>query len=130
MNLTSTLDPCADIAQPNYSATHLEFRRDTIEPLPTEAVFEVETPAGIFRMTKGEFHSEFPEIVSSVSYRDLGLYHYPMIPYKAFRFLTREPKAAAAGSVLAVHPFARVDQQQEQPVPDGSEERIDQIPGQ
>ena len=97
MNLTSTLDPGADLTQPIYNATHLEFRRDTIEPLADDAVFEVDTPAGVFRMTKGEFHAQFPEIVSSVSYRDLGLYHYPMIPYKAFRFLVREPKAAVAG---------------------------------
>src|SRR5258708_29089647 len=97
MNLTSTLDPGAEMTQPNYTATHLEFRRDTIEPLSFDAVFEVETPAGTFRMTKADFHAHFPEIVSSVSYRDRGLYHYPMIPYKAFRFLVREPKVMSAG---------------------------------
>ena len=100
MNLTSTLDPDAELIQPNYSATHLEFRRDTIEPLSDDTVFEIETPAGTFRMTKGQFHADFPEIVSSVSYRDLGLYHYPMIPYKVFRFLVREQKVAAAGSSM------------------------------
>ena len=129
MNLTSTLDPGAEIIQPNYTATHLEFRRDTIEPLPSEAVFEIETPAGTFRMTKGEFHAHFPEIVASVSYRDLGLYHYPMIPYKAFRFLTREPKVAAVGSASVMHQLARVDEQQQQALPDGMEQRINQVPG-
>ena len=122
MNLTSTADP-------NYTATHLEFRRDTIEPLPSEAVFEIDTPAGIFRMTKGDFHATFPEIVSSESYRERGIYHYPMIPYKAFRFLAREPKVMAAGSSSVVQQFSRVDEQEHQPSPDGMEERIDQIPG-
>ena len=97
MNLTSTLDPGAEMLQPTYTATHLEFRRNTIEPLSDDAVFEVDTPAGIFRMTKADFHAHFPEIVSSESYRVRGLYHYPMIPYKAFRFLIREPKVAVAG---------------------------------
>ena len=115
------------MALPNYAATHLQFRRDTIEPLPDNAVFEIDTPAGVFRMTKADFHVHFPEIVSSVSYRDLGLYHYPMIPYKAFRFLVREPKVAAVGS--SAEQLAGVDQQQQQPMPDGPEERIDQVPG-
>jgi hypothetical protein len=117
MNLTPTLDPHAEMAQPKYATAHLEFRRDTIEPLPDDLAFEVDTPAGTFRMTKRDFHATFPEIVSSVSYRDLGLYHYPMIPYKAFRFLVRESKAS-------------VDQQLDGSAKEGLEERIDQEPGQ
>ena len=105
----------------------MEFRRDTIEPLSSDAVFEIETPAGGFRMTKAEFHANFPEIVASVSYRDLGLYHYPMIPYKAFRFLVREPKVAAVGSV---DELSRVDHEQHQTTPNGPEDGIDCVPGQ
>ena len=115
MNLTSTL-----ASEINYSATHLEFRRDSIEPLLDDGVFDIETPAGTFRMSKADFHAHFPEIVSSVSYRDLGLYHYPMIPYKAFKFL----KVSVPG-----HQLAGIDEQQQQPFPDGVEQRIDQIPG-
>jgi hypothetical protein len=122
MNLTFTLDPGAEMTQPKYEANHLEFRRDTIEPLSDDAMFEISTPAGAFRMTKGDFHAQFPEIASSVSYRDLGLYHYPMIPYKAFRFLVREDKAAN----LAGEP---VDQQPDGVSEDIPEDRIDQIPG-
>jgi hypothetical protein len=128
MNLTSILDPGAEMTQPKYATTHLEFRRDTIEPLPDDAVFEIETPAGTFRMTKQDFHTNFPEIVSSVSYRDLGLYHYPMIPYKAFRFLVREPLAnepKADGLVAA----ERIDEQPDSPSKNGLEQRIDQVPG-
>lgn len=44
-------------------------------------------------MTRADFYATFPEVVSSSSYRDRGLYHYPMIPYKAFRFLVRETKS-------------------------------------
>lgn len=79
-----------------YSSSHLSFRRDLIEPLADDDVFEVATPAGRFRMTRAEFHATFPEVVTSSSYRDRGLYHYPMIPYKAFRFLVREPKVLVA----------------------------------
>lgn len=125
MNLTSILDPGAEMAQPNYTATHLEFRRDTIEPLPEDSVFEIETPAGTFRLTKADFHAHFPEIVSSVSYHDLGLYHYPMIPYKAFRFLVHDSKMLAAGSSVSTG----VDQQADSSPENRAEERTDQEPG-
>jgi hypothetical protein len=81
-----------------YTAKHLEFRSSVIEPLPDDGIFEVETPAGTFRMTKAEFHAAFPEIVSSVSYRDRGAYYYPKLPYKVFRFLVWEKKLAAGSA--------------------------------
>jgi hypothetical protein len=115
MNLTLIVDPNAEMTQPKYATAHLEFRRDTIEPLSDDAAFEVDTPAGTFRMTKRDFHETFPEIVSSISYHDLGLYHYPMIPYKAFRFLVREPKPS-------------VDQQLDGAAEEGLEDRPNQEP--
>jgi len=111
------------MAQLKYEANRLEFRRDAIEPLSDDATFEVATPAGSFRMTKQDFHACFPEIVSSVSYRDLGLYHYPMIPYKAFRFLVREPKAAAAVST-----GEGIHEQQDGPSENLREHLVDQDP--
>jgi uncharacterized protein (DUF1697 family) len=77
-----------------YEAKHLTFRRDPIDALRNEELFEVITPAGRFRMSRGDFYTQFSEVANSSSYRQLGEYHYPMIPYKAFRFLVREPKAA------------------------------------
>ncbi|BDC52503.1 hypothetical protein F183_A48180 [Bryobacterales bacterium F-183] len=75
------------------ASSFLTFRRDLIEPLADHDWFEVATPAGRFRMTRGDFHAQFPEVVASSSYRDRGEYHYPMIPYKAFRFLVpKEPR--------------------------------------
>ncbi len=90
-----------------YSSSHLTFRRDLIEPLADADWFEVLTPAGKFRMTRADFHANFAEVVNSSSYRDRGQYHYPMIPYKAFRFLVREekpPTPAADGSVAEEQP--------------------------
>ena len=81
-----------------YASSHLTFRRDLIEPLQEGDLFEVSTPAGRFRMTRGDLYTEFPEVVTSPSYRHRGEYHYPMIPYKAFRFLVREPKVIAAAA--------------------------------
>lgn len=77
-----------------YAAKHLSFRKVVIEPLGMDEVFEVVTPAGTFRMKRGDLYAVFPEVVSSVSYRDRGEYHFPKIPYKAFRFLVREKKGA------------------------------------
>ena len=98
MTPITALESDAEDTQRKYSANHLEFRSAVIEALPDEGVFEVETPAGNFRMTKAEFHATFPEIVSSVSYRDQGAYHYPKIPYKVFRFLVRDKKGGTAAS--------------------------------
>jgi hypothetical protein len=78
-----------------YESNHLTFFRDRIDPLRDDEIFEIATPAGRFRMSRAEFYGEFPEITASSSYRDLGQYHYPMIPYKVFRFLVREPKFSA-----------------------------------
>lgn len=91
--MTPVLETAAETMQRNYSAKHLEFRSAIIESLPDDGIFEVQTPAGTFRMTKAEFHATFPEIVNSVSYRDRGSYHYPKLPYKVFPFLVRDKKA-------------------------------------
>jgi hypothetical protein len=69
-----------------------------IESLADQELFEVCTPAGKFRMTRADFERDFAEVAASASYRDLGEYHYPMIPYKAFRFLQREEKAARSSA--------------------------------
>ena len=82
-----------------YASNHLTFRRDMIDALRDEEIFEVATPAGRFRMSRADFYAHFPEVTGSSSYRDLGEYHYPMIPYKAFRFLVREEKAVAANKL-------------------------------
>lgn len=79
-----------------YESSHLTFRRSLIDALGDGDYFEVSTPAGRFRMSRSDFYAQFPEVVGSSSYRDLGEYQYPMIPYKAFRFLVREEKVAAA----------------------------------
>ena len=85
----------ADVAN-GYASKHLTFRRDLIDALRDEEIFEIATPAGRFRMSRADLYAEFPEVTVSSSYRELGEYHYPMIPYKAFRFLVREEKALSA----------------------------------
>lgn len=92
-NSTSVNGSIADDLACVYASDHLTFRRDIIDPLSDQDSFEIVTPAGRFRMTRGELYEQFAEVVGSSSYRDLGQYHYPMIPYKAFRFLVREDKA-------------------------------------
>ncbi len=71
---------------------HLTFLREVIDPLSDTDVFEVIASKGRirFRMTRADFYSQFPEAASSASYRETGKYHYPVIPYKAYRFLVRD----------------------------------------
>jgi hypothetical protein len=50
-------------------------------------VFRIETPEGVFQMSKAEFRRVFANVAASASYRDNGLYHYPKTPEKALQFL-------------------------------------------
>lgn len=70
-----------------YAATRLAFNRDVIEPLGLSEAFEVETPEGVFRLTKSQFYEAFPGVVASVSYRERGLYYYARTPVRARAFL-------------------------------------------
>jgi hypothetical protein len=71
-----------------YTSTRLTFKRDVIEPLSDDDRFEIETPEGVFGLTKSEFHRAFSGVVDSESYRDRGLYCYARTPVRARKFLT------------------------------------------
>ena len=70
-----------------YKATRLLFRAEVIEPLEDSDVFRVHTPEGTFSMTKADFYRVFSNVVKTKSYRDRGIYHYPITPAKALQFL-------------------------------------------
>lgn len=67
----------------SYDFYRLGFRADVIEPLGDRDVFRVVTPDGAFQMSKSEFYRVFANVVASASYREGGLYHYPVVPGKA-----------------------------------------------
>ena len=70
-----------------YSHPRLCFKSIHIEPLNDEDEFQVETAkGGTFRFTKAEFYRVFPNVVKSVSYRENGIYHYPVVPKKALAY--------------------------------------------
>lgn len=71
----------------SYLATRLLFRRDIIEPLTDDEVFQVTTPEGTFAMTKAEFARVVGNVRESMSYRVRGVYHYRTTPKAALRFL-------------------------------------------
>jgi hypothetical protein len=70
----------------SYRASRLTFKRDCIEPLNWEDIFEVITPVGTYRFTKQDFYAEFPNIPKTESYRDRGSYHGKTLHLKAQRF--------------------------------------------
>lgn len=69
-----------------YKATRLLFRANVIEALTDNDVFKVHTPEGTFSMTKADFYRVFTNVVESKSYREKGIYHYPIVPSKALQF--------------------------------------------
>jgi len=75
-------------AIPTYEKSRLWFIRDVIEPLQDQQQFAIRvTGVGLFVMTKADFYLEFPNVVSSKSYRDKGHYHYPTLPERAHKFM-------------------------------------------
>ena len=70
-----------------YTHPRLCFKASYIEPLNDGDEFQVETAReGTFRFTKAEFYRVFPNVVKSISYRENGIYHYPVVPRKALAF--------------------------------------------
>jgi hypothetical protein len=69
-----------------YEATRLLFKADVIERLAFKDRFRVITPVGSFEMTRADFYEIFENVVHSRSYRDKGIYHYPVVPRKAEQF--------------------------------------------
>ena len=84
-----------------YHLSRLGFRRSVIEPLHDEDVFEVETPVGVFRMTKRDFYSEFPNVVVNTCYVDRGVIDYPVPPKRALRYLVQGGANASGGNTAA-----------------------------
>ena len=41
---------------------------------------------GVYRLTKGDFYTQFPSVTKTPSYRDSGLYHGAKLHLKAQRF--------------------------------------------
>ena len=79
-----------DSQSPRYRASRLTFKADVIEALEPSQTFEVETPDGVFEMTKEDFYRVFPNVVESRSYREGRLYNYSKPPSAALQFLRRE----------------------------------------
>jgi len=60
-----------------------------IEPLGWDDYFCVITKVGVFKLRKREFYDVFANVVTSKSYQEEGIYHYPTIPKKAEKFITK-----------------------------------------
>ena len=72
-------------------ATRLTFKRDVIESLKPTDYFKiyVTNDSETFLMTKKDFYDTFPNVITSVSYNDIGFYNYKKTPQKAYKFLVR-----------------------------------------
>ena len=78
-------------AKVRYQFTRLCFRADLIEPLGESDSFCVDTPKGIFIMTKRQFHKIFVNVVQTHAYRVGRIYHYPKTPKKALPYMVAGP---------------------------------------
>lgn len=58
-----------------YQYSRVCFLAKYIEPLAPDQEFRMETPDGVFRMSKAQFQRDFANVVSSKSYRDNKIYH-------------------------------------------------------
>ncbi len=71
----------------SYKASRLTFKADVIDPLAMEDTFRVETPQGVFEMTKADFLRVFPKVSATLSYREGRVYNYSKTPRAALQFL-------------------------------------------
>lgn len=79
-------DTAGTVPPVSYRASRLLFKANVIERLKPDSKFRIVTPVGTFEMSKAEFYSAFPNVVSSRSYMERGAYHYPRVPAAALRF--------------------------------------------
>ena len=49
-------------------------------------MFEVVTPEGTVRMTKRELHRDFAGVLTTRSYAEGRIYHYPKVPKVALKY--------------------------------------------
>lgn len=73
----------------SYRATRLLFKASIIEPLSDNDLFAIHTPEGVFQMTKADFYRVFNNVVTTMSYKERGIYHYWKTPQKAMQFLVK-----------------------------------------
>lgn len=71
----------------SYESTRLYFKADLIEPLNWDDYFCVIVKDEVFKMTKREFYEVFSNVVKTRSYREDRIYHYPVTPKKAMKFI-------------------------------------------
>ena len=85
-----------------YRYSRVCFLARYIEPLSADQAFRMETPDGVFQMSKADFQRDSPNVVSSKSYQDDKLYHREK-PMKAIlRYRVLEADASVAEDQAAV----------------------------
>jgi hypothetical protein len=70
-----------------YNSARLTFKRDLIEALKPDDIFEVTVNnEGTYRITKRDFYRIFSNVTESKSYQVIGNYNYKKTPSKALQF--------------------------------------------
>lgn len=78
--------PSSERVRVRYRASRLTFKRDVIEALDSDDLFEVITPMGTYRFSKRQFYDTFPNIPRTQSYKHDGRYHGARLHSAAERF--------------------------------------------
>jgi hypothetical protein len=69
-----------------YKYSRLCFKRKVIDTLRADDEFRIETPMGVFQMSRAEFDTDFGKISKTASWKNLGFYSYPVVPSKAEKY--------------------------------------------
>lgn len=72
--------------QQSYKYSRLCFKRKVIDPLNPDDQFRIETPVGVFQMSRSDFDAEFGNIRDTTSWKHRGFYSYPVVPSKAEKY--------------------------------------------
>lgn len=70
-----------------YNFKRLCFKKAIIEKLASDEAFRVNTPVGVFELTRKQFEDTFASVLLTASWQVYGIYHWPVVPKKALKYL-------------------------------------------
>jgi hypothetical protein len=83
----------------SYISSRLTFKKAVIDGIPSDELFQIKTPSGVFEMSKRQFLTTFANVAASKAYREGGVYSYSTLPAKAVQFRLADGSADGVDSI-------------------------------
>jgi hypothetical protein len=101
----------------SYTSSRLTFKKPVIDGLTFDDRFQINTPFGVFEMSKSDFLSTFANVAASKAYQEGGVYNYSSLPAKALSFRLENGSAVVVHSISRISPYPLSSRFQSCPTP-------------